>query len=339
MKRSLVIVLCLLTLGLAGFLGYHFIYLPQTAVELEETTTQRSMILMDTVVNVRVDGHNSSQLVDQVFDTMEELEKIFSRFLDESEVSMINRQAGEWVKVSPITLELIELGIEIGELTQGAFDITIGAVLELWGFGSGFYRVPSQAELDEALATVDYRRVEVDHNLGAVRIPAGTILDLGGIAKGFIVDQAVEQLSEAKVQRCIVDAGGDISVIGRRPDDLPWRVGVQDPNDPSEISWVLPLDDQSVVTSGDYQRYFEHEGERYHHIIDPKTGYPAQEVNSVTIVGKSSAVSDAFSTAVFVLGWEEGRSLVEKFSDVEAIIMSGSNTWISPGLAQAMGTQ
>ena len=352
-KRSLVLVISLLSLALVGFLGYYFLYLPEEPGEVrveveteseselktEETTTQRSMILMDTIVDVRVDGASSSQLVDEVFSTMGDLEKVFSRFVDESEVSKINRQAGEWVKVSPLTIDLIELGIEIGDLTQGAFDITIGAVLELWGFGTGVYSVPSEEQLAEALATVDFRQVEVDREQGTVRIPQGTVLDLGGIAKGFIVDYGTRLLREAKVQRAIVNAGGDISVIGRRPDGVPWRVGVQDPDQPSEIRWILPLDDQSVVTSGDYQRYFIYEDQRYHHIIDPRTGYPARGLHSVTIVGEDSAVCDALSTAVFVLGWEEGRTLVEKLPEVEAIIMSATDTWISPDLAQAMGTQ
>lgn len=340
MKRSVVLILVLLVLSVAGILGYKFIFPPRPVeIVVEETTTQRSLILMDTIVDVRVDGPNSEQLVDEVFATMEELESKLSRFLDESEVSLINNNAGEWVEVSPIALDVIELGISLGELTQGAFDITIGAVLELWGFGTGFYYVPTEAELAEALATVDYRQVEVDRTSGKVRIPAGTVLDLGGIAKGFIVDRAIDRLRDAGVSRAIINAGGDISVIGRRPDDVPWRVGVQDPAEPSEIRWILPLDDQSVVTSGDYQRFFEYEGERFHHIIDPRTGFPARGLHSVTIVGTEAALSDAFSTTVFVLGWEEGRALVEKLQDVEAIIMSATDTWISPNLAEAMGIQ
>ena len=276
----------------------------------QESTTTSSMILMDTVVDVRVDGPRSASLVERVFARMEELERVFSRFIEESEVSEINRRAGEWVEVSPLTLELVELGIEMGRITEGAFDITIGAVLDLWGFGSDFHRVPTEEELADALATVDYTRVEVDGERGAVRIPQGTVLDLGGIAKGFIIHQATAILREAQVDRSMVNAGGDISVVGRRPDGRPWRVGVQDPEDPRSIRYVLPLDDQSVVTSGDYQRYFVVDGVRYHHIIDPFTGYPARGLRSVTIVGDNPAVCDAISTAVFVLGWE-GRALVE----------------------------
>lgn len=335
-RHSQIVFFVLLGLGMVTLAGYYLIYVPH--FETASSSTHQSIILMDTVVDVKVDGRNSEKLVAEVFATMEDLEGMLSRFIDDSEIAQINERAGQWVKVSPITLEVIELGLKMGDLTSGVFDITIGAVLDLWGFGSGQYYIPSEEELAEVLATVDYTQVEVDQAQGQVRIPVGTVLDLGGIAKGYIIDAGTDILRKANVQRSIINAGGDISVIGRRPDNTPWRVGVQNPQKPTEIRWILPLDDQSVVTSGDYQRFFVYEDERFHHIIDPQTGHPARGINSVTVVGASSAVCDAYSTAVFVLGWEEGRHLVEKLSGVEAIIISGSDTWISPGLAQAMGT-
>ena len=336
-RHFLVIVGVFMALGLATILGYYFLYVPH--LQASESRTQTTMILMDTLVDVRVDGRNSSELVKQAFTIMEDLEQTLSRFVETSEVAKINQQAGEWVKVSPTTLELIELGIKIGEVSHGAFDITIGAVLDLWGFGSGLYHVPTEEELAEALATVDYTQVEVNHNTSEVRIPQGTILDLGGIAKGFVVDSGISLLRKGKVQRSIINAGGDISVIGRRPDGQPWRVGVQDPDLPSDIRWILPLDNNSVVTSGDYQRFFTKDGQRYHHILDPKTGYPARGLRSVTIVGENGATSDALSTAVFVLGWEKGRALVESLDNVEAILVSDTDVWISPGLAKLVTTQ
>jgi thiamine biosynthesis lipoprotein len=336
-RHFLVLITVFLVLGVATLGGYYFFYLPY--LESSDSRTQSTKILMDTIVDVRVDGRNSAQLVDQVFATMESLEQTLSRFVATSEVALINQQAGEWVKVSSTTLELVQLGVEIGDISQGAFDITIGALLDLWGFGSGLYYVPTEEELAQALATVDYRRVEVNPTTSEVRIPQGVILDLGGIAKGFVVDGGISLLRKAKVQRSIINAGGDISVIGKRPDGQPWRVGVQNPDSPSDIRWILPLDNNSVVTSGDYQRFFSKDGQRYHHILDPKTGYPARGLRSVTIIGENGAISDALSTAVFVLGWDEGRALVESLDNVEAIIVSDTDVWMSPGLAKQVVTQ
>lgn len=339
-RHSYVVFVVLLSLGLATLLGYYLLYMPYyEAKSAELSITQKTMMLMDTVVDVRVDGRDSETLVAKVFTVMDDLEELLSRFVYGSEIAELNRRAGQWVTVSPITLEVIELGLEMGDLTGGIFDITIGAVLDLWGFGSGQYRVPSGEEIAAALATVDYTKVEVDKAQGQVRIPAGTVLDLGGIAKGYIIDAGTAILRDAQVERSIINAGGDISVIGRRPDNLPWRVGVQNPENPAEIRWILPLDDESVVTSGDYQRYFLVDGQRYHHIIDPRTGFPARELTSVTIVGENSATCDALSTAIFVLGWEEGRALVENLPDVEAIIVSSTDTWVSPGLAKVVTSQ
>lgn len=333
-RHSLVVFFVLLGLGLATLVGYYQFYVPY--LEAQTSSAQRTMILMDTVVDVRVDGRNSEELIEEVFAVMENLEGMLSRFIDGSDVANINERAGQWVKASPITLEVIELGLELGKRTGGVFDITVGAVLDLWGFGSGRYHVPSEEEIASALDTVDYTKVEVDRSQSMVRIPEGAVLDLGGIAKGYIIDAGTQVLRDANVERSIVNAGGDISVIGRRPDSLPWRVGVQNPEKPSQIRWILPLDDESVVTSGDYQRYFTHDGVRYHHIIDPRTGLPARELTSVTIVGKDAATCDALSTAVFVLGWKEGRALIESLPDVEAIIVSSTDTWISPALAKVV---
>ena len=336
-RHSLIVFVVLLGLGLTTLLGYYFIYVPYLeAKSAESSSTQKTIILMDTIVNVRVDGRDSEKLAARVFTVMDDLEGLLSRFIHDSEIAEINRRAGQWVTVSPTTLEVIELGLEMGDITGGVFDITIGAVLDLWGFGSGQHQVPTDEEIAAALGTVDYTKVEIDKAQGQVRIPVGTVLDLGGIAKGYIIDAGTAILRDAKVERSIIDAGGDISVIGRRPDNLPWRVGVQNPENPAEIRWIIPLDDESVVTSGDYQRYFTVDDQRYHHIIDPRTGFPARQLTSVTIVGEGSATCDALSTAVFVLGWKEGRTLVEKLPGVEAIIVSSTDTWISPGLAEVV---
>lgn len=289
-------------------------------------------ILMDTLVEVRVDGPDAPKFVELAFQEMERLEKILSRFLKESEVAKINQEAGHWVLLSTAAFEVIELALEVAEISGGAFDPTIGAVADLWGFASENPQVPEAEKLGAALASVDYRQVELDFQERKVRLPRGTVLDLGGIAKGYIVDQAARLLRERGVQHAIINAGGDLAVLGSRPDGSPWRVGVQDPLEPSTIRWVLPLDDNTVVTSGDYQRYFLQDGQRWHHILDPQTGFPARGLHSVSVVTKEAAYGDALSTAIFVLGLDLGRELVESLPGVEAILVGETQTWLSPGL-------
>lgn len=317
--------------------GYFFLYLPYSRAQ--ESQAQATRFLMDTSVDISAYGRDAENCIKLAFGEMERLEELLSRHIPDSEVAKINANAGEWVSVSEPTLEVLTLALEISELTEGAFDITVGALVSLWGFGTGDYKVPSKEAIEAALATVDYRKVEIDKAGKRVRIPSGTVLDLGGVAKGYIVDQARAYLAKKKMHRAIVNAGGDISVIGSRPDGTPWRVGVQNPNDPSQISWVIPLQNNSVVTSGDYQRFFIQDGERWHHILDPHTGYPARELKSVTIVAESAAWADALSTAVFVLGFEKGKELVEKLPGVEGILVSSNNqVWVSSGLEESVVT-
>ncbi|NLJ74989.1 MAG: FAD:protein FMN transferase [Firmicutes bacterium] len=331
-NHFLVIVGIFIGVAVLCVVAYYGVYVPY--VESHTTTNQRSRILMDTTVDIRVDARNSEELVNQAFAEIEGIEKSLSRYVDTSEVSKINAHAGQWVEVSQFTIDLVKEALRISELSDGAFDVTIGAVIELWGFGTGDYKVPSEEEIVQALKTVGYEKVEIDEAERKVRIPEGTILDLGGIAKGYAVDQASRLLRKSNAKRSIINAGGDISVIGRRPDDTPWRVGVQNPDNPADIRWILPLEDSSVVTSGDYQRYFVFNDQKWHHIIDPRTGYPARELKSVTVVTESATVADALSTAIFVLGMEAGSRLVEEMAGVEAIIVSQDGVWISPELEE-----
>ena len=329
-NHFLVTVGVLLAIGVLCFVAYYAIYVPYT--ERHVTASQKVRILMDTSVDIRADARNSEQLVNQAFAEIERVEETLSRYINTSEVSTINSHAGEWVEVSQFTIELIKEALRIAELSDGAFDVTIGAVMDLWGFGTGQYKVPSEEEIAQALTTVGYERVEIDESKRQVRIPEGTILDLGGIAKGFAVDETAEFLRKNNVKRAIINAGGDIAAIGRRPDETPWRVGVQNPDNPADIRWILPLENSCVVTSGDYQRFFVYDDQKWHHIIDPRTGYPARELQSVTIITERATIADALSTAIFVLGMEAGSQLVEKLEGVEAIIVSRDAVWISPNL-------
>lgn len=329
----IVAVVLLAVLGVAGYFSFDYF------TEASETVTDKTQFLMDTVVTIRAIGKDSEQVTQDAFSEMKRVESVFSRFIYESEISEINRRAGQWVEVSEETLDVIAEGIRFGELTNGTFDITIGPLLALWGFGDSRHnqRVPSEEELAEALAHVDYTRVELDRDNLLVRIPEGFILDLGGIAKGFAVDQGAETLRAAKIKHALVNAGGDISAIGTRQDGNLWRVGIQDPRETSEILAIVQVRDKAIVTSGDYQRYFEQDGVRFHHIIDPFTGYPADGLTSVSVVAPTAREADAYSTAFFVLGLEASKELVERLPEIETVIVDETGEiWVSSGLREVI---
>ncbi len=289
---------------------------------------------MDTAVDVRAIGGGAEEAVAAAFAEMKRVERLFSRYIDDSDISRINAGAGQWVPVENEVIALLRKSIDYGNLTDGGFDVTIGPLISLWGFGTDERRIPADDALQAAMARVDYRSVSVDEEQLQVKIPQGFVLDLGGIAKGYAVDRGAAVLRDHGIRHGLINAGGDISVIGTRDgDDNPWRVGIQDPTQPSRVMAVVELIDSTVVTSGDYQRYFEKDGIRFHHIIDPATGFPADQVTSVTVVAPTAAAGDALSTALFVLGRDRAVELVEQLADVEAVIVSkDGDVWISPGL-------
>ena len=287
---------------------------------------------MDTRVDLTLyeaDKETSDQVVEAVFGEMERLENMISRTIPASELNMINQAAGkEWVKVDPELFFLLQKALEISALTDGAFDPTIAPVIELWGFGEDHPKVPADGDLQKYLQLVDYKLIELDENGCMVYLPVeGMKLDLGGIAKGFIVDRCLETGRMFSRQAFFINAGGDISMSGVKPSGEEWVIAVQDPKVPETAESidniaVLRLEEEgSVVTSGDYQRYFEENGVRYFHILDPVNGKPARRLSSVTIVAKDAMTADALATAVFVLGKEKGIPLLESLPGIDGILV------------------
>lgn len=287
----------------------------------------RTELILDTIFEVTIfvdEEIEGDPLVREAFDKVRALEKVMSRFVANSDVDKINQQAGmEPVEVDPRTFYVIEKSLYFSEVSQGKFDVTIAPLLSLWGFGTGEEREPpADEEIEEALSLVDYQEIELDEESMTVFLPReGMALDLGGIAKGYIVDEIADFLEGEGVEHGTVNAGGDIRALGTRIDGNPWRIGITHPRDRENVIAVIPVSQEAIVTSGDYERFFTHEGERYHHILDPDTGQPAGEVMSVTIVAPDCITADSLSTAVFVLGVEEGIALLENMSQVEGMIV------------------
>lgn len=298
---------------------------------------KRHRLLMGTLVEISVverDEDEVAAAIDDAFAEMKRIEGLMSRWIAESEVSKINGLAAiRPTRVSPEVLKVIRRAGEISKASGGYFDISIGGLLDLWGFEGDGGRVPGKNEVDEALCSVGYKGIHVDVTASSVELRRkGMRIDLGGIAKGYAVDRAFEVLASRGYGNLIVNAGGDMRVGGKKPKG-PWIIGIQDPRDRSRMLATLDASDVCVATSGDYERYFTVEGKRYHHLLDPFTGFPARGCRSVTILAKDALSADALATAVFVMGPKRGLDLIERMEEVEGLIISSDGEMIvSEGL-------
>ena len=275
-----------------------------------KTEESIQVIAMDTMMGVTAYGKNASDAVQDAEKEIFRLEDLLSRTDPESIVSQLNAAEGTSITVGEEVCSLMKAAEAYSQATDGAFDITIAPVVSAWGFTTDSYQVPDQAELAELLKLVGAEHMTITGDTAT--LTPGTQIDLGGIAKGYASDRMEDIFEEYQVSRGKVELGGNILLIGDKPDGTAWRVGIQDPARPNEQAYaaIVQLTDAFAVTSGSYQRYFEMDGQTYHHIIDPSTGYPADSgLTSVTVVADrdsgSGTMCDALSTAVFVMGEEK----------------------------------
>lgn len=259
---------------------------------------------------------------------------LLSRFVPGSDVWEINHALGKRVHVSQHTATVLSLARQVAEASGGAFNIALGTLAALWAFTSGRTRVPSSEGISTALANTDCTLIEIGP--GWVKAPSGMQIDLGGIAKGYIADRVADFLRERGVSCGLLNFGGNVVTIGKNIDGAPWSVGLQTPGGAAGRDFwaAVECSDATVVTSGVYERGFDVQGVRYHHILDPRTGYPVQNgLLSVTAVGPDSLVADALTTAMFVLGIEKGSELASRFGVEFAFLDRDGCVWRSPGLA------
>lgn len=315
--RFLRVSIILFLLCLSGGIGFK---LYNQNVHYRETR-----FLFDTEVYLEAHGWGAKRSVLQALDCMNEIDAKLNKFSKGSELDRLNQAAGvEPVEVSNLTFDVIQQSVQIAEMTQGAFDPTIGPLVALWGFGSeGQQRVPSAEAVETTLKLVDYRKVVLDQEKKTVYLTQkGMVLDLGAIAKGYAVDQAVSILTKNSITSALVSAGGSIYTIGRKEDHSPWQIGIRDPAAKGKVVGYVQLENQAIDTSGDYERFFWTEGKKYNHILDPRSGYPVQGVSGCTVIMAEASQADAFATAVFVLGAEKGLKLIEEKNGSGLIINS-----------------
>lgn len=314
MKRTLILLLILLLLPVFGCSA--------------QTVSSAVGFACDTVVTIR--AYAPQETVDDALRLVSDYERVLSKTVENSDVWKLNHAAGQPVEVNPETAELLRLAVAISADCDGALDVSIAPLSALWDFTAESPSLPDADALQNAAALVDYRNIVIEGN--TVTLRNGASVDLGGVAKGYIADRVAEFLKQSGVRHACINMGGNVLVFGGKPDGTAWQIGVRDPNGtPEQSEEVLSLTDGAVVTSGNYERFFELDGVRYHHILDPKTGMPVQNgLASVTILTGQSALADALSTACFVLGPEASEPLLLRYG-ARAIFLFTDGTRITVG--------
>jgi thiamine biosynthesis lipoprotein len=271
--------------------------------------------------------------ITSVFDDMRRIDRLMSTWKENTEISLVNREASKHpVKISEEFFRLLQESVRYSELTHGAFDITYASVGYLYDFKKGVH--PDQPAIDAALPGINWRHMVLEDKTFTVFFTRpGMRIDLGGIAKGYSVDRAIEILQKQGISRAMVNAGGDTRIIGDRF-GKPWVVGIRDPDHEGKTFLRIPLTDTAFSTSGDYERYFDEDGKRFHHIIDPKTGDSARKCRSVTVISGTATRTDALTKSVFIMGPEEGIEFINTLPDVDAVAVApDGKVFYSKGLA------
>ena len=305
------------------------LFLTGCSAESSPEPVQGTFFAMDTMMDFTVYGE--SGLIDQSESLIASLESLVSVTDTGSELYAIN-QTGSGTLTGKAS-SLMEQALEICRRTDGALDLSIYPIVRAWGFTTGSYQVPDEAEIQALLPLVDYRKIQYDAADGDVTLPVGMKIDLGSVAKGYAGQLVAQMLREHGVQSALLNLGGNVQTVGAKPDGSPWQIGIKDPQG-EDAMMVLSVEDQAVVTSGGYERYFEQDGQTYWHIMDPSTGHPADSgLISVTIVGDEGVVCDGLSTALFVMGLEKAADLWAQSCDFEAVFVTASGeVYITEGL-------
>lgn len=303
-----------------------FLFLYQQKMKSQEPISATAFKL-NTVVTITIYDSQDTSLLDDALALCDHYEEIFSRTKKSSELYQLNQgllpRSEDGFSISSDLETLIQSGLSYSELSQGAFDISVEPVSSLWDFTSGEKVVPPENQIQDALSLVNYKNVKVKNGSLSFQ-QEGMGLDLGAIAKGFISDKIKEFLVSKGVKSATINLGGNVLCIGSKPDKTPFRIGIQKPfADRNETAAVVNITDKAVISSGIYERYFEKEGKIYHHILNPKTGYPCEtSLISVTIIADHGVDGDGLSTACFALGLEKGMELINTLPDVQAVFIT-----------------
>ena len=306
----------------------------------KETEASKDLFAMDTYMTLTAYGEHAQEAVDKAAERVEALDALLSTGNENSEIYQLN-QNGE-ATLSEEGGYLVERALELYKKTEGAFDIAIYPVMQAWGFPTQDYHVPDDDTLKEKLALADASKVNYDKDTRKIFFDQdGMEIDLGGIAKGYTSSQIMQIDQDCGVTSGLVNLGGNVQALGCKTDGSKWRVAIQSPDDTEEYLGILEIEDQAVITSGGYERYFEEDGVTYHHIIDPATGYPADSgLISVTIVSDDGTLADGLSTSLFIMGEEKAAQFWRENSDEFEAIMETSDgeLYVTEGIADSLTT-
>lgn len=314
LQSSALVPLLLMLVGCAGIMS-----------PSQNVAVKRAQIHMGTLVTITAvapDLEAGHKAIQAGFNEIKRLERLLSTWIPESELSQVNAESGRRpVAVSRETLDLVARSMEMARLTEGGFNIAVAPAVEAWSVTERQH-VPSDEELQRLKVLVDVAAIQIDMALRTIFLPhKGMKIDVGGIGKGYAADRAAEEMKKAGARGGVVALSGDIKAFGSLPDAAGFPVGIKHPRKEGAVIAVIDLQDEAISTAGDYERFFEREGVRYHHILDPQTLRPARACQSVTVIGKEGVLVDGLDTGIFVLGPERGMALVEQLAGVEAVII------------------
>lgn len=290
--------------------------------------------LMGTVITVRAFGSHAKEGVEAAFSRAAELEQIFSNTISDSEVCRVNQAAkaavGTEIPVSEEFAAVLAESLKYGEMSGGALDCTIGDLIDLWGIGTDHAAIPPEEQIQALLRPDGWKDVTLDTEARAVSFANDAVtLNFGAVAKGYISDEMKTAMQDAGVTSGLMSLGGNVMTLGTKPDGSSWAVAITDPFSPDDLIASLQVTDQAVVTSGNYEKYFEENGKRYHHILDPVTGAPSEsDVVSTTIIASSGMDCDALSTTCYLLGSEKGMALINSLDGIEAVFVKADGTLV-----------
>jgi thiamine biosynthesis lipoprotein len=286
----------------------------------------KSSYALGTLINLRACGNKAQKAMDKAFERLNNIDDKMSAFKEYSEISKINTKAGITTEtVSKDTYFLVKKAIEYSNILEGTFDPTIRPLVKLWNIGTKEEAIPEKSQIEETLKLVNYNDVILDKSNHSIMLKhKKQALDVGGIAKGFAADEVRNIFYKHKIKSALIDLGGNIFALGSKEDGTPWKVGIQNPFEPrGEYIGILSVKNKSVVTSGNYERYFMKDGKRFHHIIDPKTGYPSQsKIISATIISDNSIDGDGLSTGIYIIGIDKALEIIEAIDGIDAIFIT-----------------